>query len=122
MTVPPDWSDAPNQQWDELAAQNLTARVLPNAKETTEIELLGNCPRCNHSTRWTAALRGVVGQTPKAADEAAAEAKSFREERGLPANIKVDRVTAQCACGYEHEKRPDGEVGALQRRRLLDVR
>jgi hypothetical protein len=111
MAVPPDWSDAPDQQLDQLAAQKLTARVLPNAKEPTELELLGNCPRCNHQTRWTAALRGVVGQTPKPADSAAAEAQAFREERGLPANKKVDRVTAQCGCGYEHDKRPNGEVG-----------
>ena len=85
--------------------------MLPNRDAPTEIELIGECPRCGHGTRWTAALRGVVGQTPQAPAQAAAQATAVREQQQLHARAKLERVTAQCACGFAHPNQPKGEVG-----------
>lgn len=105
------WADAPDARWDERAALAFAARVLPNRAAPTEIELIGDCPRCGHATRWTAALRGVLGQTPQAPAEAAARTTKFREQQQLDARTELERVTAQCGCGFAHPNQPKGEVG-----------
>lgn len=37
--------------------------------------------------------------------------ETFQAEAGIPEAAKTEPITAQCACGYAHPKRPEGESG-----------
>jgi hypothetical protein len=82
----------------------MSAWVVPHKKNPTEIVVFGACPRCEHQTRSTHAIREVI--------TGAAQPKTL-EAQNLPTpqpSAVGQRLTAQCRCGYNHPGHPDTEL------------
>jgi hypothetical protein len=98
------WSDEPDSGLNRAAVEALEVRVVPAARQPTEIVLEGKCPRCLHQTASTHSVRTLIS------DE---EARRLAAGDGFspPEGAALRRVSAQCDCRHEHPQTPAGEHG-----------